>query len=189
MMQEINHQPGQWSDEALMERFVQRRNDQFFGMLYQRHYQSLARYLWWLSGDREAARDLTQDIFLKIYQKPNLFDPGRPFRVWLFVIAQNTWRNYVRQGVNRKKVQEQWLQIPLPDWTVDPLEERQEAFEQIRRALQSLSEKHQEVVLLKYSNNLSLEEIAGVLDCSTGTVKSRLFYALQKIKGLVHPPT
>jgi len=170
------------SDEKLMNLYIKTKRSEIFTTIYRRNFKTLTKYLFWLCGDLEAAKDITQNIFMKVYNKPQLFDPSKNFKVWMFSIAKNDWKNYLRQRANQTKVLTNVKKISLPSITVDEQLFNEDRFRKVRSAIDKLSENHKEAVILKYSNNLTIKEIATVLNCSEGTVKSRLFYALKNLK-------
>lgn len=166
-------------DAQLMEAFTANKSRELFSTIYQRNHKELFRFTTWLSGDTELARDITQNVFLKVFTKPQLFDSSKPLKVWLFSIAKNQWKNEVRhRSVRQNHAESIALNVPSE---VDNLDQTKNK-KALQIALNTLSFEHKEVVLLKYSNNLTIEEISAYLDCSEGTVKSRLFYALKKLR-------
>lgn len=168
------------TDEQLMESFASQKDEAAFGQLYQRYFQMMSKYLGWQLHDQEKGKDLAQNIFLKIYQKPSLFDTAKNFKVWLFIIAKNQMKNELRNEAIRSKHLENIVQLPIND--SEDKTENAHRLTQIKTELENLSENHREVFVLKYSNNLTIQEISEICNCSVGTVKSRLFYALQKLK-------
>ncbi len=168
------------NDEQLMEAFSREGQQEAFGLLYRRYFSALSKYIAWLSGDMEKGKDIAQNIFVKIYQHPASFDSSRNFRVWLFSIAKNQWKNDLRNEAVRRR---HLALLPIDTQGVVP---DQNATAEQRRlllaALNSLPERHKEVFVLKYTNNLTIKEISEICSCREGTVKSRLFYALKKLK-------
>jgi len=174
------------SDEDLMTLFINTKRAEIFTMIYQRYFKSLVKYLFWLSNNSEAAKDITQNVFIKIYNRPHLFDTSKNFKVWLLSIAKNEWKNYLRKKSNQSKLLKEVKNTHLPILEMKEDFFYEEKFQKIKRAINLLSENHQEVIILKYSNNLTIKEIAEVLDCSEGTIKSRLFYALKNLKEVIN---
>ncbi|MEL6658951.1 MAG: RNA polymerase sigma factor [Bacteroidota bacterium] len=170
------------SDEKLMSLFRSSGDDDIFTVIYERYFGALCRFLAWQLDEPEHAADLAQNILLRVYQRPQLFDPKRNFKVWLYSIAKNDWKNHLRnkatQQRHSKSAVQHWQQIG----TAVPNPNYQPQLQQIHQAMQLLSEQHREVILLKYTHNLSMVEISEVLQCSTGTVKSRLYYALKQLR-------
>lgn len=168
------------TDEALLQAYLRKRDKDAYGQLYERHFPSLSKYIAWQVHDLEKGKDLAQNIFLKLYQNPNSFDTSRNFKVWLYTVAKNRWKNELRNEAIRTKHR---ALVPVETETFLPEQtEKDERLKNLDQALGSLSENHKEVFILKYSNGLSIKEIAEVCACSEGTVKSRLFYALKYLK-------
>jgi RNA polymerase sigma-70 factor (ECF subfamily) len=151
-------------DEALMDAFVGHRVDKAYSILYQRYFEDLSKYLSWLSYDKDKGKDLAQSVFLKIYQKPELFDLSKNFKVWLFTVAKNQWKNEIRNEAVRLKHQEQFSQMPQATFPTKDLQN--EKLKKLNQSLEQLSENHREVFVLKYSNNLTISEISKICNCS-----------------------
>src|SRR5690606_17151730 len=93
--------PGQMSDERLME-LVLRGDERAFATLYDRYQRKLLAYFRrMLRQDRERARDFLQDLFTKLAQRPGQYDPARPFRTWLYSVANNMCKNEYRRTAVR----------------------------------------------------------------------------------------
>jgi len=169
-----------YTDEALM-RAIAQRNEPAFAVLYDRYsprmYGFFFRMLW---RDAAKAEDFTQEIFLKIIEKPQLFDPERNFRTWIYTLATNLCKNeYRRPSVPELKQSE-------PDVWADPILEKIDKVlfeEHLRLSIHELSETHRQCFVLRYQEELSVAEIAEIVDCPEGTVKSRLHHALRQVAG------
>jgi RNA polymerase sigma-70 factor (ECF subfamily) len=154
------------------------------GALYDRHSRLVYRTALVIAGDPEAASDLLQDVFLRLHRFADRVDPGRPLEPWLYRMTINQSHDWVKR-MNR------WSQ-PLEsfvDWLVSagknpPYEavERKDEWQQIQRVISSLPLNQRIVVVLYYLNDLSMKEIADILDIPVGTVKSRLHYGRLTLK-------
>lgn len=177
------HKP---TDEELMDRFISNGDKDAYTELYIRYQNSLYKYFVWNTGNKDWAADLAQTVLIKLYTRPEMFDTGKKFKVWLFTMAKNCWRNEVRGlAVAQKHMDTVREKFYVQN---DQLEEREEdtaRLKAIHESLGQLGDMHREVIVLKYSNNLSIEEISQVLQCNIGTVKSRLFYAIKKIQNII----
>jgi RNA polymerase sigma-70 factor (ECF subfamily) len=183
----IKRKYGKLSDENLMER-IQHRDTSAFNELYQRYSQRLLLYFYrTLGGDQDKAQDFLQDIFLKIVEKPELFDSHRIFSTWIFTVAHNLCKNEYRRLENRKAVQNnpdinsisQSLQSanPHPEHNIDARDFKNSLFQE----LDKLDQDHRSTFLLKHQQNLCIEEISEILGCPEGTVKSRLYYTTKRL--------
>jgi RNA polymerase sigma-70 factor, ECF subfamily len=157
-------------------------NRNAFSEIYDRYFERLFRYFFrMLGGDREKATDFAQDLFLKIIEKPEQYNPEKKFAIWIFVIASNMCKNEYRS----LDVRQRHLQMSPPETKehinyeqdMDNRRFREDLVTEVHR----LDEKHRNVFLLRYEQELSIKEIAEIVDCSEGTVKSRLFYSLKKL--------
>lgn len=152
-----------------------------FDEIYQRYSGPLLGYfirmLW---KDREKAEDFVHDIFAKIVRKPELFDPTRKFKTWLYSVANNMCKNeYKKQEVRKNTSNGLDEHYAVGDANTDVFSEVHDRFfrEEFEECLSALDEKHSEAFKLRHIEGLSIKEIADVLEISDGTVKSRLFYA------------
>lgn len=168
------------SDEDLM--IAIRKGDQrAFNEIYERYSGPLLGYfirmLW---KDREKAEDFVHDIFAKIIKKPELFDPERKFKTWIYSVANNMCKNeYKRQEVRKNTTNGLDEFYAVSDDNSNVFNEVHDVFfrSEFEGSMDALDEKHSEVFKLRHIDGLSIKEIAEVLDISDGTVKSRLFYA------------
>lgn len=128
-----------------------------------------------LCRDRAAAEDLVQETYLRAFRAQRRPEPETDVRPWLFTILHNVWRNERRRRalVSLEDHPEGW---EAPGDGADPLEslDRAEAASRLRSAVEGLPEPFREVVLLRFAEGFSYQEIAQVLSCPAGTVMSRL---------------
>lgn len=176
-------------DEAV---FVAFRNGDplAYRTLIERHHDDLLRFLTRLVGERVAAEDVFQETFLQVHQSAHTFDESRKFRPWLFTIAANKGRDYLR-----KKKRQRAMELSAPVGSgdgrttfVDLLEVRvpspddgmlrEERDEMVQQALSKVSPTLREVLLLAYFQKLSYAQIAEDLSIPLGTVKSRMHAAV-----------
>ena len=154
-----------------------------FSELYERYHERLFYFFYRMLGsDRELANDLLQDIFLKIIHKPELFNPDFKFSGWIFSVAHNMCKNEYRKREVRKHVQHE----ENPDQFSDDLPyqngaDKEQLIADVFSELEALEESQRSILILKYKENFSLKEIAGILDLPLGTIKSRLHYARQEL--------
>jgi RNA polymerase sigma-70 factor (ECF subfamily) len=168
------------SDEDLMIA-VGKGDQRAFDEIYNRYSGPLLGYfirmLW---KDREKAEDFVHDIFAKIVRKPELFDPKRKFKTWVYSVANNMCKNeYKKQEVRKNTSNGLDEHYAIGDTNTDVFGEVQDRFfrEEFEQSLDALDLKHSEAFKLRHIEGLSIKEIAEVLEISDGTVKSRLFYA------------
>lgn len=133
-----------------------------------------------LCKSKELAEDVTQETFIKIFQKYHLYNSEKPLKPWIYKVALNTLRAEIRK---RK-----WLTLSpdIAEYQKDPNNTeneviRKEYQELINEAIQSLSYKYREILILYYYNEFTHKEIAEILSIPIGTCKSRLHYAHKKL--------
>jgi RNA polymerase sigma-70 factor (ECF subfamily) len=162
-------------------------DEEAFVALY-RHFQGgIYRFAWRMTGSREAAEDVTQETFLAVVRGPGRYDEGRgAFGPYLYGIARNLLMK--RAGRERPFVALGDGEDALRS-TIDPTEDldRRQAVEAVRQAVLTLPEHYREVVVLAELQALPYEEVAAVLGCPIGTVRSRLHRArallAQRLRG------
>ena len=150
-----------------------------FRELYDRLYSRTYRLAYGMTGRHELAEDLTQEIFIRTYQKLAKFDMRSSFATWFYRLAINHSLNYrKREMKDIHKGSE--IDDQLPSGAEQNIESNvlgQQIQSQINRALISLKPTHRMVVILKDVEGLNIAEIADRMNCSQGTVASRLFRA------------
>ena len=154
------------------------------GILFDRFYAQIYRTAVAITHDEAAAEDITQDCFLRLHRYASRIDTDLPLAPWLYRVTVNlsyTWiSRYQKRKVSLETVVD-YLMSPVrngPDQQVEIIGVQEE----VRRAIVSLNFNQRVVVVLHYLNSLTLEEIAEILDCPVGTVKSRLYYARENLR-------
>ena len=176
----------QAGDVAAFEQLITKYRERVFGMVYN------------MTSNREDAADLTQDAFIKAFQSINRFQGQSSFFTWLYRIAINSTLTHLRKNRLRtffslEKVDEEDRQSAevieaLTDYTGAERDTFvHELSEKLNEAMQKLSIKHRTVVTLFEIDSLSHQEIAEVINCSVGTVRSRLHYAKQLLQAELQP--
>lgn len=152
-----------------------------FRNLYLEHGPRAQGFFMRMTGyDRELARDLTQDLFMRLWSARFSYDPKRPFRTWMFAIAYNMLKNeYRRQMTVMEYVENADKEEPVIE--TDNLE-KQQRDQILSDAIGRLPEPQKVVFLLRYEEEMPLSEIARICSIPEGTVKSRLFSALTAVR-------
>lgn len=148
-----------------------RRAFETFYRLHQKRVFSVA--LNFFGGDRAAAEDVTQQVFLKIFNKIGDFRAAAELTTWIYRVTINACideRRKTRRFFSLESLFGEFRAKKTPDERF----ERHEIADEVQKAIGELKEKFRLPILLKYSEGLSYEEIARVLDCSVGTISSRL---------------
>lgn len=152
-----------------------------FAALVREHHAKVCNFIHRHTGNRQDAEDLTQDTFVKAFRHFHRFDESQgSFTAWLYTIARRTMYNHHR---DRRPTQELNFEIPVSpdDSGADRVSER---CAQLWHQVRQLKPPYQEVILLKYSEELSIEEIARILNRSQTGVKILLFRARHQLRKL-----
>ncbi len=160
---------------------IAQRNEQAFAELYQRYGRQMFRFFYrMLWRDAARAEDFTQELFIKIIERPEAYDPDRPFPTWLYTLAGNLCKNEYRRQARKPAELTAVFEDNNATWLPDTIDQRL-LETQLRTAIDTLQEPHRQCFILRYQEELSVRDIAAVTGCPEGTVKSRLHYALQKV--------
>ena len=170
------------TDEQLMERFVFRDNEKAFEELYCRYAPRFKGFfIRMLSADGALADDFLQELFLRIYEARGSYQHGKQFSTWAFSMAYNLCKNEYR---HRDIVDEYRLQQSYTNEEDSCSSPEFEAVHdrQLKKALAGLTDEQRAAYTLRYEEELPVQEIAQVLCCPEGTVKSRLYYTLKVLQ-------
>ena len=171
-----------------------RRGDlQAYDELIKRYQERIYATVYHMTANHEDANDLAQEAFIKAFQALRSFKGGSSFYTWVYRIAVNKTINFLKQRKNKAQMSLDDLDFNAehdPDLVAlisEKTPRREvglaELQEKLNAAMQKLSEPHRMVVVLHDVQGLSHEEIAKIMECNIGTVRSRLFYARQQLQG------
>ena len=168
-----------------------------FDFLLQKYRSPLVNFLNRMVRDQATAEDLAQEVFLRVYRARKQYTPSAKFTTWLFRIATNLALNSVRDNRhNRMGVSIDGgadgddsppLELKAREMRMDERMIERDRVEIIRRAICSLPEKQRAAVLLHKYEEMDYGEIAGILDCSEGALKSMLFRAYETLRVQLAP--
>lgn len=160
---------------------LQKGDESAFNELYDRYSNRILYYMYkMLRQDEAKAQDFTQDVFLKVVEFSNKFDTSKSFKTWIFTIAANHCKNYFRSNKQTFNIDDMNLTEHSHDSTTINYEE--EEFRLLLNSeLDKLSDSYKETFILRHHEGLKLKEIAVILDCPVGTVKSRLNHVTQQL--------
>jgi len=180
------------SDESLMLRY--RDGDvRAFELLVTRHRKPVFNFILRFVRDTTQAEDVTQETFLRLIKGADAYQRQAKFTTWLYTIARNLCVDAARRGKHRKAAS---LDAPIDDDTgaslldlvpdggpaVDRQAPGRELALRLRQAIESLPDEQREIFLLREMADLQFNEIAAVVGCPENTVKSRMRYALEKLR-------
>src|ERR1700722_6841172 len=161
--------------------------------LVRRYQERIYATIYHMTSNHEDANDLAQEAFIKAFQALKTFKGGSSFYTWVYRIAVNKTINFLKHAKNRVQMSLNDLDFNVehdPDLVAlisDKTPRRDagmaELQEKLNEAMQKLSEHHRLVVALHDVQGMSHEEIAKIMECNVGTVRSRLFYARQQLQG------
>jgi RNA polymerase sigma-70 factor (ECF subfamily) len=167
-----------------------------FEVLFRKYREQVARLTYSIAKDETLAEDIVQEVFLLVYRHLAKFRQQAAFKTWLYRITVN---ETIRQ-LNRNK---RWQPLPEGDFEPANLPSTLVTFENgvspervliegeqrrmIQNALDAIKPHHRTILVLYYLEDLSVQEIAEVLDIPEGSVKSRLFYARDNLRKLMEP--
>ncbi len=184
------HEPDAF-DRADMARLVAG-NDTALNDLMERHAGALFGFLCRFVGDPDAANDLAQETFVRVYQHRADFQPGRRFSTWLFTIGGNLARNHLRTRSRRPEVpldpaggdDRSGLMETLRAQGLTPDEDLLRAEQQsaVRDAVSALPDDLREAIVLCELEDRSVSEAAGILSTTVKAVESRLYRARQQLR-------
>jgi RNA polymerase sigma-70 factor, ECF subfamily len=175
------------TDEDLFQQW-QRGNADALATLVQRHHAPLVAHLYRLLGDASLAEDLAQETFYRLVRSARSYNPAHPFLPWFYRIARNLASHYRESAYHRlvdlrDDLDEQVTTEADPQTWI----ERQEEDAALLAALKHLSLEQREVLSLRFGEELGVKETALILDVPVGTVKSRTFSALRRLRACLEP--
>lgn len=174
-------------DESQLVKKLKEGSEEAFLELFEQYKARILSVVYRIVGNTTEGEDVVQEVFIKAYKNIGSFHFKSTFYTWLYRIAVNAAIDYKKkfqpQGIvsihcRDGKVQE----IPSPAESPDRGPQQKEMALILREALDQLTEKHKTILILREFEGLSYEEIAEVLDCSKGTVESRLFRARNRLR-------
>jgi RNA polymerase sigma-70 factor (ECF subfamily) len=156
------------------------------GELYEAHYQSVYRYLYYRTGDPYLAEDLTGEVFIRMVESLSRFQGGaRALRAWLFQIARNLSIDHYRRTHSHSNVSmSEGIAAPLE--APDEIAERRLYWQKLLRALKGLTADQRDVLILRFVSGMALSEVADTLHRSEDAIKGlqrRGLLALREILG------
>lgn len=176
------------SEDELLVRRCQENDERAFDALFHRHLDRVHALVRHYTGDAEEARDLTQEVFVRVFAHIRSFRGECAFTTWLHRVTVNVCLEQRRKAGRRANyaafVPMEEMDHELPGSEEGPVEAllRHDTQEKVRDAVASLPETYRIVVSLRYFQGLSCKEVAEVLQCPVGTVNSRLHYAMARLR-------
>ncbi|WP_299224154.1 sigma-70 family RNA polymerase sigma factor [uncultured Psychroserpens sp.] len=171
------------TDEALVRAIVKNNDTLLFEVLYDRYANLVYNKCYGFAKDSDEAKDLTQDVFLKLFVKLASFKEKSKFSTWLYAFTYNHCVNYVTRNTAKKfeKQSVDYADIENISEEVDDVDFSDMRLDKLKQALELVSPDEKMILLLKYQDNLSIKEIESVLDIGESAVKMRIKRAKDKL--------
>lgn len=172
-------------EDVLLNRCL-RGEGEYFGEIFNRHFDGMVRFVFYMINDLPVAKDIVQDTFLKAYKNLKTLKDLSKFKSWLIRIARNKCIDHLRRLKKEREIFNADAEFDyLKSDEKKPEEELMslELFQVVKKHINNLPEDLREVIILKYTQDLSYKEIADVIGTSVSAVESRLFRARQRLKG------
>jgi RNA polymerase sigma-70 factor (ECF subfamily) len=162
-----------------------------FEELVRRYQRPIISYVYRMLNDYEGALDVTQEVFIKVYNSLERYSSDYKFSTWLYRIAHNAAIDHMRRNSgNPQSIETEngdgayQLQIECPKPSPEQNRERSEWRTEIETVVKCLPAAYRDLILLRHSRDLSYDEIAEVTGLPLGTVKNRLFRAREMMRAL-----
>ena len=176
------------TDGELIEYSISGREDSF-EELVRRYQRPITSYVYRMLNDYDAALDVTQEVFIKVYNSLARYSSDYKFSTWLYRISHNAAIDHMRRhSVSAQSIEAEnedgsyQLQIESPRPTPEQERERSEWRTEIEAVVKCLPAVYRELILLRHSQDLSYDEIAEITNLPLGTVKNRLFRAREMMR-------
>lgn len=179
-----------FADERLVDETLAGDRDAF-GALVLRHQRGLVNYIFRLVGSRDAATDLSQEVFLKVFMSLASFDPRYRFTTWLYRIASNRAIDHLRRrqpralSLSQPAASDESPAAPViagTDPSPDEILRGRELGSRIGKAIAALPTGYRQLILLRHTQNCRYDEIARITGLPLGTVKNRIFRAREILR-------
>ena len=172
------------TDEALVEAIVKTNDTLLFEVLYDRYASMVYNKCYGFANGADEAKDLTQDVFLRVFVKLASFKGKSKFSTWLYAFTYNHCVNYVTRNT-AKKIEKQSVSSDSIENIGEDIDSTREfesmKVEQLKRVMELISPDEKMILLLKYQDNLSIKELSQALDIGESAVKMRLKRAKEKL--------
>jgi len=160
-----------------------------FEELVRRYQRPIAAYVYRMVGDYDAALDLTQEVFIKVYNSLSRYRSEFKFSTWIYKIAHNAAIDFLRRHAVREQAlasgsdaERRETIVESRGLTPEQESEREERRSEIETVVRTLPSAYRELIVLRHSHDLSYDEIAEVTGLPLGTVKNRLFRAREAMR-------
>jgi RNA polymerase sigma-70 factor (ECF subfamily) len=182
----INGRNNKDIDAQLMLNYARGENDAF-EQLYVKYKDELFRFFLRQCGNQALAEELYQDVWVRIIDARQRYEPKAKFRTWLYHIAHNILIDHYRKPTEEEQPEIDEVPSARPD-NPEAIISGQEKLDRYRAMIRTLPDEQREVFLLKEESGMSLQDITQITGDNFETVKSRLRYAVNKLKQALEEP-
>ena len=181
------------TEEAQIARGLRRRDPDLLDALIEQYQHRLLRYLLHLTGNRAVAEDLFQEVWVRVLEKGHLYDGRNRFVTWLMSIGHNVAIDHLRKrspaSLDEMQDPEDGAPFEPPATGPSPFEQAAERQQQemFDEAIQQVSPIFREVLVLRFQEQMKLEEIAKLVHIPVSTVKTRIYRGVMALRPLLRP--
>jgi RNA polymerase sigma-70 factor (ECF subfamily) len=172
------------SDDALIEA-IAAGDRHAMALLYARHSARVYRFSMRITGDLAAAEDIVSEVFLEVWRRAGGFKAKAQVSTWLLAIARNKSVSALRRRVD-EPLEDEAAAVEDPADNAEALVHSKDRSDIVQKCLEQLSTAHREVIDLVYYHEKTVEEVAEIVRAPASTVKTRMFYARQRLQVLLN---
>ncbi len=185
--------PDNLSEDTLLAFKAADGDNDAFEQLVRKYERLVSTCVYGVVNNTEDTLDVSQEVFLKVYRNLSSFKGDSEFSTWLYRVAKNCALDFVRKrkpassSIDTSGEDNEGFDIPDTSDGANPEKSalKKESSEILHKAIDSLSDEHREIIILRDINDYSYEQIANILKLEAGTVKSRLFRAREALKKIL----
>lgn len=171
------------SDEELVDKIVKTKNTALFSIIYDRYSNVVYNKCYGFANSEDEAKDLTQEVFIKLFIKLGSFEGRSKFSTWLYSFTYNLCVNYVNRDT-AKKIEKKSVSVDDYDHLLietDDYSLFQLKAEKLKKALEIIAPEDKMILLLKYQDDASIKDLVNVLNIGESAVKMRLKRAKARV--------
>ena len=179
-------------DEKLLVKKAQKGDHKAFEQLMEEHFKKIYNIAYRMTGNPDDASDMTQEVMIKLFRNIGSFKGDSKFSTWVYRVATNTCLDELKKGRRHSHTSlnteydtgngEITYEVEDTSPTPEEMTEKKELRSMVADAVQRLSPGHRAAIILRDIKGFSYDEIAKILNCSEGTVKSRISRARASLK-------
>ena len=179
--------PGATPDDKILTRLL-RGDREALSLVYERYFASLYQYIRWKTGDAQLSEDLSSEVFVQLIESiGSTAAPRHHLRAWLFQVARNLIAQHFARNPEWISYEEMEERMPAQiEMNPDELADAMFDIERVRRVMRMLTPDHQEVLLLRFGQRMSLQETSELMGKSQSAIKSLQFRAVDTLRQLLN---